>query len=166
MDLKDRESCAREAKILKLLTHPYVVGYHDVYKTKAGKLQIIMDYCEGGDLDKEIRKRKEAFEASGGDPSAHFDDDLVLKWFVQLCLAMKQVHSFQIIHRDLKPANIFLDSENNVKLADFGIARVLSSAKSRAITRIGTPAYMAPEIFEQKDYEMKVDVWSIGIILY
>lgn len=166
MEQKDRESCAREAKILKILKHPFVVGYHDVYKTKSGKLLIIMDYCEKGDLDKEIKKRQKAFEASGGDPSVHFDEDLVMTWFAQLCLAMKQVHSFQIIHRDLKPANIFLDKDNNVKLADFGIARVLSSAKSRAISRIGTPAYMAPEIFEQKDYEMKVDVWSIGIILY
>lgn len=166
MEQKDRDSCAREAKILKILKHPFVVGYHDVYKTKSGKLYIIMDYCEKGDLDKEIKKRQRSFEASGGDPSFYFDDDLVMKWLAQLCLAMKQVHSFQIIHRDLKPANIFLDKDNNVKLADFGIARVLSSDKSRADSRIGTPAYMAPEIFEQKEYEMKVDVWSIGIILY
>jgi len=66
----------------------------------------------------------------------------------------------------LKAANIFLDKNNNAKLADFGIARVLSSNKSKASTRIGTPAYMAPEIFEEKDYGTPVDIWALGIILY
>ena len=64
------------------------------------------------------------------------------------------MHHYHIIHRDLKSANIFLDHNNAAKLADFGIARVLSSNKSAAKTRIGTPAYMAPEIFEGEDYGM------------
>lgn len=59
METKDRESCLREAKILEILQHEFIVGYHDVYKTRSGKLCIIMDYCEKGDLDKEIKKRAE-----------------------------------------------------------------------------------------------------------
>ena len=61
MDQKDKESCLREAKILEILQQDFIVGYHDVYKTKSGKLCIIMDYCEKGDLDKEIKKRAEKY---------------------------------------------------------------------------------------------------------
>ena len=80
---------------------------------------------------------------------------------------MKQVHHYQIIHRDIKAANIFLDKNNSAKLADFGIARVLSTDTSKANTRIGTPAYMAPEMFDEKaHYGTPVDIWSLGVVLY
>lgn len=61
MEQNDKESCLREAKILEILQHDFIVSYHDVYKTKSGKLCIIMDHCEKGDLDKEVKKRAEKY---------------------------------------------------------------------------------------------------------
>lgn len=166
MDTKEKDSCLREAKILEILQHKHIVGYHDVFKTRSGKLCIVMEYCEKGDLDKEIKKQANQL-AKTNDPACYFSDEQVLTWFVQMCLALKKVHSFDFIHRDIKAANIFLDNNMNVKLADFGIVRVLSNDKSRATTKIGTPAYMAPEIFDdQSTYGLPVDMWSMGIILY
>ena len=63
-----------------------------------------------------------------------------------MCKALCHVHNFGIIHRDIKAANIFLDNSDRMKLADFGISRVLSNSRSKANTQLGSPAYMAPEI--------------------
>ena len=81
-------------------------------------------------------------------------------------MALKHVHYYHIIHRDLKPANLFWDHNMNLKLADFGIARVLSSSKSKADSQVGSPAYMAPEIITNDKYSIEVDIWSLGVILY
>lgn len=62
MDAKDREGCLREAKILEILKHDFIVGFSDVFKTKAGRLCIVMEYCENGDLDKEISRRRDLLE--------------------------------------------------------------------------------------------------------
>lgn len=79
---------------------------------------------------------------------------------------MKHVHDRKIIHRDLKSTNIFLTKENTIKLGDFGIATVLSNTLEKAKTIIGSPYYLSPEIIDNKPYNMKTDIWSLGIILY
>jgi len=86
--------------------------------------------------------------------------------FVQICLALKHVHSRKILHRDLKSQNIFLTKKGVVKLGDFGIAKVLDNTGDVARTQIGTPYYLSPEICEDKPYGKKSDVWSLGCVLY
>jgi serine/threonine protein kinase len=71
-----------------------------------------------------------------------------------------------VLHRDLKPANILLDADLNVKMADFGLAKELSSNTQFAQTNVGTPFYMAPEIINDKKYDEKSDIWSLGCLLY
>ncbi|XP_072575824.1 serine/threonine-protein kinase Nek1 isoform X31 [Vulpes vulpes] len=115
-----------------------------------------MDYCEGGDLFKRINAQKGIL----------FQEDQILDWFVQICLALKHVHDRKILHRDIKSQNIFLTKDGTVQLGDFGIARVLNSTVELARTCIGTPYYLSPEICENKPYNNKSDIWALGCVLY
>jgi len=81
-------------------------------------------------------------------------------------MGLKHMHDRKILHRDLKSANVFLTKTGLVKLGDFGISRVLSNTLELASTAVGTPYYLSPEICENKKYNHKSDVWSIGVILY
>lgn len=146
----------KEARVLELFKHPNIVRFKEVYKTKKGKLCIVMEYAEGGDLQMKI-------QAQNG---RYFTENQILDWFTQLCLALKHVHDRKIIHRDLKSPNVFLTKDNTVKLGDFGIARILTHTKEKAKTVVGTPYYLSPEIIEGKDYTLKTDLWSLGVILY
>ena len=71
-----------------------------------------------------------------------------------------------MLHRDIKGQNIFLKQNGMIKLGDFGIARVLSNTIDKARTMVGTPYYLSPEIIENKPYNFKSDVWSVGVLLY
>ena len=83
-----------------------------------------------------------------------------------MSLAIKHCHDRKIIHRDLKSQNIFLNKDSTILLGDFGIAKVLDSTKDFANTCIGTPYYMSPELFKNKPYGYKSDVWALGCVLY
>ena len=75
------------------------------------------------------------------------------------------------MHRDLKPSNVFFDSNNNVKLGDFGLSRIIKSESSdkneaMAQTNVGTPYYMSPEQINELEYDEKTDIWSLGCVIY
>ena len=116
MDRKQKEEAVNEVGVLKSLRHPFIVKYLESFMDKK-MLCIVMDYADGGDLYTQITKHKKE-----GIP---FDEDQILQWFVQMCMAIKHVHDKKILHRDLKTQNIFLTSKGEIKLGDFGIARVL-----------------------------------------
>ncbi|XP_047713782.1 serine/threonine-protein kinase Nek5 isoform X3 [Prionailurus viverrinus] len=91
----------------------------------------------------------------------------ILSWFVQISLGLKYIHDRKILHRDIKAQNIFLSKNGMVaKLGDFGIARVLNNSMELARTCIGTPYYLSPEICQNKPYNNKTDIWSLGCVLY
>ena len=96
----------------------------------------------------------------------YIEESVIKKIFTQICISLHHVHKKKILHRDLKTQNIFLTKEKNVKLGDFGISRVLQHTYDLAQTAIGTPYYLSPEICQEKPYNHKSDVWSIGCILY
>ncbi|XP_071304436.1 serine/threonine-protein kinase Nek5 isoform X5 [Agelaius tricolor] len=91
----------------------------------------------------------------------------ILSWFVQISLGLKHIHDKKILHRDVKAQNVFLRNNGKVaKLGDFGIARQLNSTTEFAHTCVGTPYYLSPEICENRPYNNKTDIWSLGCVLY
>ena len=158
MDRKQKEEALNEVHVLKAMRHPYIITYHESFMDKKC-LCIVMDYADGGDMYNRIAKQKNA--GRGG-----FSENQLLDWFVQICLALKHVHDRKILHRDLKTQNIFLTSRGEIKIGDFGIARVLQHTYDCAQTAIGTPYYLSPEICQEKPYNQKSDIWSLGCILY
>ncbi|KAF3825861.1 hypothetical protein GH733_006688 [Mirounga leonina] len=93
--------------------------------------------------------------------------NIILSWFVQISLGLKYIHDRKILHRDIKAQNIFLSKNGMVaKLGDFGIARVLNNSMELARTCVGTPYYLSPEICQNKPYNNKTDIWSLGCVLY
>ncbi|CAH8544529.1 unnamed protein product [Schistosoma rodhaini] len=115
-----------------------------------------MGFCEGGDLYTRLRMRNGVL----------LPERVLVEWFVQLAIALQYMHERNVLHRDLKTRNIFLTRSNIVKLGDLGIARVLESSNSMATTLIGTPYYMSPELFANKPYNHKSDIWALGCVLY
>lgn len=152
---KEKEEAMKEVEVLSQMKHPNIITYHKSFE-EIGNLYIVTDYCDGGDLYTKIRGQK----------GTYFEEDQILDWFVQICLAIKHVHDRRILHRDIKTQNIFLTSSGIAKLGDFGIARVLNTTSELARTCIGTPYYLSPEICENKPYNNKSDVWSLGCVLY
>jgi len=157
MTEKEKDEAMREVEVLAKMQHPYIVAYKESFEYDKN-LYIVMDYCEGGDLYTVIREHAQK--------GRYFSEDLILNWFVQICLALKHVHDRKILHRDIKSQNIFLTKGNNVKLGDFGIAKILKNTVDLAKTCIGTPYYLSPEICENKPYNNKSDIWALGCILY
>ena len=151
------ESALHEAEILKSLQHPNIIRCIDFFVDNK-KLCLVTEYADLGDLSKIIK-----YQILSG---YFFCEEIILNWFTQLCFAIKYIHSKNIIHRDLKLSNIFLTSKGNIKLGDFGIAKILTSKDDLAKTLVGTPYYLSPELCLKKPYNHKSDIWSLGCILY
>lgn len=148
---REREAAKLEVTLLQKLKHPNIVSYHDSFEHGQGQLMIVMAYCEGGDLARYLGKL-----------SGPLDEQLLVEWLVQICMALQYLHQRNILHRDLKTQNIFLTGSHIIKLGDLGIARVLDSASDLATTVIGTPYYMSPELFRNTPYGKQSDVWALG----
>ncbi|CEM18804.1 unnamed protein product [Vitrella brassicaformis CCMP3155] len=163
MEAKQKKDAVNEVKVMSSLRHPYVVTYRESF-IENDQLCIVMDYCEGGDLYKKISAQRQT--------NRPFPERTIIRWFTQLCLALKHVHERHILHRDLKSQNIFLTGKGGrgpgaerIKLGDFGIARVLQHTQDYARTAIGTPYYLSPEICQERPYSYKSDI-CLGCVLY
>lgn len=156
MTPQEKREAYHEAKVMSAFDHPNIIKFKDVYTTTNGRLNIVMNYADGGDLQSKIK----------GQRGRLFSENEILDMFVQICLAMKHVHDRKVLHRDIKGQNIFLMRNGMIKLGDFGISKVLTSTIDKARTMVGTPYYLSPEIVEGRPYSFKSDVWSLGVLLY
>ncbi|XP_066562493.1 serine/threonine-protein kinase Nek5 isoform X3 [Amia ocellicauda] len=156
MPPKEKEASHKEVTLLSRMKHPNIVTFLNSFEERM-KLYIVMEFCDGGDLMKRITMQRGIL----------FAEDQILDWFVQICLGLKHIHDRKVLHRDIKAQNIFLANNGmKVKLGDFGIARMLNNTMELARTCVGTPYYLSPEICENRPYNNKTDVWSLGCVLY
>lgn len=163
---KEKKLIVTEVNLLRELRHPYIVRYHDrVIDKENTKIYIVMEYCQGGDLGQLIKSHKRSGDL--------IPEELIWRIFSQILLALKACHRHveggvtkSILHRDIKPGNIFLDSHNNAKLGDFGLAKELGAHSRLAQTNVGTPYYMSPEMVNEEDYDERSDIWALGCLIY
>lgn len=153
---RERQAAEQEAQLLSQLKHPNIVTYKESWEGGDGLLYIVMGFCEGGDLYRKLKEQKGQL----------LPERQVVEWFVQIAMALQYLHEKHILHRDLKTQNVFLTRTNIIKVGDLGIARVLENHCDMANTLIGTPYYMSPELFSNKPYNYKSDVWALGCCVY
>ncbi|KAI3327030.1 hypothetical protein HD806DRAFT_520035 [Xylariaceae sp. AK1471] len=147
-------SIEREVAILKLIDHPHIVKLHDIWENRA-EIYLVLEYMDGGDMFSYINHCG---------PIPEFE---MMGYFRQILSALEYVHSFNICHRDLKPENILMKTNGVVKIADFGMAAIQQSPTHALKTSCGSPHYAAPELIGRIRYQLdKVDIWSLGCILY
>lgn len=117
-----------------------------------------MEYADGGDLSSKIHEIK--------DQGLTFSEEQIVNYLSQICDGIKYCHDKKILHRDIKSQNIFLTTKEEVKIGDFGISKMLEHTRDNLQTLVGTPCYLSPEIIENKSYNFKSDVYSLGVLLY
>jgi hypothetical protein len=152
------ERFTREARALARLNHPHIVGVHDFGET-GGWYYFVMEYVDGANLRQLIWSRQLQPQDS-------------LKIIPQICDALQYAHDEGIVHRDIKPENILLDKKGRVKIADFGLAKLVGGAPAQftltgSRQMMGTPHYMAPEQMERPlNVDHRADIFSLGVVFY
>jgi hypothetical protein len=143
-----------EARLLLQLEHPRVVKVLDHFQDSDGVYYIVMDLIPGTDLGRVLEER--------GNPGLPVDE--VLEWARQVCEALQYVHAQQIVHRDVKPQNL-IEGENGIVLVDFGVATQLNATDTGTVG-VGTPRFMAPEVFAGGAVSARSDVFSLGATVW
>lgn len=156
----DVEAVHSEILILKRTSsHPNIVHYLDSSFDGKFSMQILMEYCDGGDLG-ELLEHAERRQQ-------HLEEQQIVSLMAQVLMGLHHLHhDHRILHRDLKPQNIFLTKSGMAKIGDFGVSTALSQNVEFAKTFCGSPYYLAPEMCEEKRYNGKADLWSCGVMLY
>lgn len=151
--MADIERVSREISILKILRHPHVIQLYEIIETEK-QLYLITEYASGGELFDYIVARCKLSEAEAS------------RFFRQIISGVEYLHKLNIVHRDLKPENLLLDSENNIKIVDFGLSNKYKDGQLLK-TACGSPCYAAPEMIAGRQYHgSTVDMWSCGVVLF
>ncbi|XP_052459285.1 serine/threonine-protein kinase Nek1-like isoform X2 [Carassius gibelio] len=154
-DEEELDAVRKEVEILKELSFGYIVTYVNSFEDDAGRIYIVMEYCEGGDLSK-------VMETHQGE--SFFEEQQILDWLVQICLALRYLHEKNILHRDIKPQNIFLTEDGYINLGDFGCSKVLERADEYANSVVGAKLYFSPEVCQRR-YNSKSEVRRLFLLV-
>ncbi|XP_020008197.2 serine/threonine-protein kinase SIK1 isoform X1 [Castor canadensis] len=153
LDSSNLEKIYREVQLMKLLNHPHIIKLYQVMETK-DMLYIVTEFAKNGEMFDYLTS------------NGHLSENEARKKFWQILSAVEYCHNHHIVHRDLKTENLLLDSNMDIKLADFGFGNFYKAGEPLS-TWCGSPPYAAPEVFEGKEYEgPQLDIWSLGVVLY
>jgi len=156
MTAKERAEAVNEIRVLASVAGEHVITFYEAF-VEQDVLYIVTEFAMNGDLLQLLKNKRRA---------GHLPEATVWSYFIQMCLGVKTMHDNNILHRDLKAANVFMCSPSYLKLGDLGVAKVLKHDQALASTQVGTPYYVAPEVWRNKPYNSKCDMWSLGCLLY
>ncbi|KAL0917158.1 hypothetical protein M5K25_012205 [Dendrobium thyrsiflorum] len=152
-----RRQIAREVEILRSTDSPTVVHCHGVIPTPSGDTALLLEFMDAGSLESLLTRRGLPFPESAISGIAH-----------QVLLGLSHLHSRQIVHRDIKPGNLLVNAAGEIKIADFGVSKIMRRSLDPCVSYVGTCAYMSPERFDPDSYggnydAYAADVWSLGL---
>lgn len=151
-DFEILKSFMNEYEIMNILDHPNIIKTHGIFLGSQNKPpSILIEFCPTS-LDKKIQNK------------IYTNVDIAFMIY-QIVEGMKYVHFKHIIHRDLKPSNILIASDGLIRIADFGISKLMTPGEQNT-TGVGTQRFMAPEIIKEEEYNEKVDVYSFGVLAF
>ena len=154
---KERKNALNEVRLLASVKSKFVISYKEAFfDEQDNTLCMIMEYADGGDLYQKIKENRKS--------QILFEESDVWRIFIQLVKGLKALHELNILHRDLKSANVFLMKDGSVKLGDLNVSKVYR--QNMGYTQTGTPYYASPEVWNDKPYDTKSDIWSMGCVLY
>lgn len=157
LNSKEKENALNEVRILASVTHQNIIGYKQAFFDEDTRtLNIVMEYADDGDLESKIQNHIKN--------KSNFPEIQIWSILIQMIQGLKALHDIKIMHRDLKSANIFLIKDGTVKLGDLNVSKVIKM--NLAYTQTGTPYYASPEVWADKPYDFKSDIWSVGCIIY
>eukprot|EP01084_Bolivina_argentea_P029435 54664_1 len=146
-----------EIRILKSLEFPYIIDMIDCFDN-TNQIYLILELCEGGDLFAQMLRQ----------PNRRFNEERSALIAYIIAQTLKYLHEHFVVHRDLKPENVLFTKNGVLKLTDFGMAHYVKLPPALHVmhTCCGTPHYVAPEVLTMEEYTCKIDLWSLGVILY
>ena len=159
--IKFKDNIVKEAELNRQLNHPNIIKCYDIYEDES-TISFVLELGEGGDL----------FDFIINSPNKSIPLDLAIDLIEQMLETISFLHNNKrIVHRDLKPENFMININTNntpfIKLIDFGFATNIPEGKDNLLSDwVGTPAYAAPELIVHDDYDEKVDMWAIGVIMF
>ena len=157
---KERENAFTEIKILSSIDNPHVIAYKDsFYEKEKNTIYLIMEYAAYGDLDYQIMNRIKN--------RVYFNEKEIWDIIEQIVIGLNALHEKQILHRDLKAANIFICDKyfTSLKIGDLNVSKCLNTFTMKN-TQTGTPYYASPEVWNNRPYDYKSDIWSLGCLFY
>ncbi|XP_063903791.1 cGMP-dependent protein kinase 1-like [Zophobas morio] len=149
---KQQKHVRDERRILQELNSDFIVKFYRTFRDKE-HVYMLMECCLGGDLWTILDKQR------------YFDNDTTKFYTACVAQALEYIHSKNIVHRDIKPENLILDDQGYLKLVDFGLAKKLG-CDGRTTTFCGTVDYMAPEIILKEGHDLRIDFWSLGVLVF
>ncbi|XP_042490743.1 mitogen-activated protein kinase kinase 9-like [Macadamia integrifolia] len=157
-DTTIRRQIFREMEILRRTDSPYIIRCHGIFEKPTGDISILMEYMDGGTLDSLLKSHGTLSEQSLSTVAR------------QVLNGLHYLHSQKIVHRDIKPANLLVNQKMEVKIADFGVSKIMCRMLEPCDSYVGTCAYMSPERFDPDTYGSNyngyaADIWSLGLTL-